>query len=84
MVMQDPAAMRLLFNDWKIRYKKTYKTPQLVSLACQGIRTAAIHTRTLVSHLQDKQAFAKFTANVKAIAKANLKNPNYFQVFLQR
>lgn len=25
--------MRLLFNDWKARFKATYKTPQQVSLA---------------------------------------------------
>lgn len=33
--------------------------------------------------LQDRQAFAKFTTNVKAIAKANLKNAKYFQVRLK-
>lgn len=33
--------------------------------------------------MQDKAAFAKFQANVRAIAAANLRNPKYFQALNQ-
>ncbi|KAI3435022.1 hypothetical protein D9Q98_003074 [Chlorella vulgaris] len=57
---KDPAAMRLLFDQWKKKFKRVYNSPAA-----------------------DKKAFAKFSANVKALAAANLKNPNYFQALNQ-
>ncbi|KAI3435016.1 hypothetical protein D9Q98_003068 [Chlorella vulgaris] len=57
---KDPAAMRLMLDQWKKKFKRVYKSPAA-----------------------DKKAFAKFSANVKALAAANLKNPNYFQALNQ-
>lgn len=89
--------MRLLFNDWKRRFKKAYRSSAAVGpgydhyvctmgpllegpgLPCfpnQPHPHTPLHVPCCPASgalLQDKAAFSKFTANLKAIAAENVK-----------
>jgi hypothetical protein len=83
--IQDPAAMRLLFDNWKVKFKKVYKSPTAVSfghsILLSHLLSAKRSSLAPLLHVQDKAAFLKFQANVKQIAAANLANPKFFQAF---
>lgn len=42
--LQDPGAMRLLFNDWKRKFKKTYRSSAQVQSKGRG-RGKGLHKR---------------------------------------